>query len=127
MSEETVTTNKYANCRKVVSSITYDRSTFKPLMTVIIKQPGNATRTILGPAELNFVKPKYTPEQQLKIALANQLLVEHAMDEMTELETELFVEPFGPQLKHLEEEMEDPEKLARLAGYKVEKKVTYIG
>ena len=127
MSEETVTTNKYANCRTVVSSITYDKSTFKPVMTVMIKQPGETTGTVLGSIELDATRPKYTHEQLEKISKANTLLVETGMDVMSELETEMFVEPFGPQLKHLEEEMEDPEKLARLAGYKVEKKVTYIG
>ena len=67
---------------------------------------------------------KYTPEQQAKINQVNGLLEMNGGHPMTEEECDWMLDPNACKA-YMDAELEE-EELQRLAGFKVEKKITYF-
>lgn len=67
---------------------------------------------------------KYTPEQQAKINQVNTLLGMNGGHPMTEEECDWMLDP-NAYKAYMEAEIAE-EELQRLAGFKVEKKITYF-
>lgn len=77
---------------------------------------------------LQPVTSKYTREQQDLIDQCNHMLAEKGMDPLTGEESDYMLDPSGikKRLDEIEKEMEHPENLQRLAGFKVEKRIVPV-
>lgn len=102
--------------------------TFQPNAKVIQKtDEGEIIVLFDEPLEV-ATSTKYTVEEQQKITFCNQVLVDNDQAELAENEIEFMLDPSGitKRLDSLAKEMEDPDVLQRMAGFKVEKVITPI-
>ena len=102
--------------RKLVSVIGFDEATFQPTLTIKMNNDGVSSELFAGKLEVG----NYTAEETAKINLYNKALIDNDLPLMTVEEEEWAVG------KHLKKPDPTTEELERLAGYKVEKKITYL-
>jgi hypothetical protein len=105
--------------RKITEYINFDKSTFGETLLDIWMLEGGA-KTLLSSCTLET--HKFTPAQLLTINRFNKALIDNDLPVMTEEEANWAVG------KHLisRDVNTTEEELQRLAGYKVEKKITYL-
>ena len=110
--------------RKVTYTIEFNNETFVPYL--VIKMLGeNGKITELFREEITAqLNSKYTPEQQAKINQVNNVMIATGNGVLTEEECDWMLDPNSFKA-YMEEDLEE-EKLQRLAGFKVEKKITYF-
>lgn len=111
--------------RKIILIKELDPNTFQPKITLKQKHDDGSVTTIFSETLEYTPPPKYTKEEQEKINSTNTILVNKGMEELSEKEIEYMLDPSGinKRLKELEKEMHDPEKLQRMAGFRIEKKI----
>ena len=106
--------------RKITEYINFDKTTFGETLDIWMLEDG--VKTLLSTIKLE--KPKYTPAQLLTINRFNKALADNDLPVMTEEEADwavgMYLTPTDKDVNTTEEELQ------RLAGYKVEKKITYL-
>ena len=110
--------------RKVTYTIEFNNETFVPYIVIkMLGEDGKVTELFREEitAQLNS---KYTPEQQAKINQVNNVMIATGNGVLTEEECDWMLDPNSFKA-YMEEDLEE-EKLQRLAGFKVEKKITYF-
>ena len=110
--------------RKVTYTIEFNNETFVPHLVIkMLNEDGQVTELFREEitAQLNS---KYTPEQQAKINQVNNVMLATGNGVLTEEECDWMLDPNSFRA-HMEEKLDD-EQLQRLAGFKVEKKITYF-
>lgn len=106
--------------RKVICTLSFDTEKFEPYQIIKVRDE-NGVITELLREEIPI--EKYTLAELRKIDQCNAALRNHSMTEMTEEEIEFMLHPTGGTKSEDEKVTED--ELQRLAGFKVEKTVTY--
>lgn len=109
--------------RKIIYHTLMNPETFQPYAKVIQKTADGEIIVLFNePIEMVAVG-KYTPEEQAKIDFCNEVLVDNGQEHLVEDEIEFMLDPAGitKRLDSLAKEMEDPDVLQRMAGFKVEK------
>lgn len=110
--------------RKIVYSIEYDKERFSPFLIIKMKDEDGTVSVLFREEMVSDIDSKYTPEQQAKINQVNQLLGMNGNPSMTEEECDWMLDP-NAYKAYMESKLEE-EALQRLAGFKVEKKITYF-
>lgn len=105
--------------RKFIYTMEMDKTTFD-LVATIRERDENGVVSTLSTAVVK--RPKYTPEQQIKIDAVNAALTAKNDAELTEEEIEFLLDPMRSSISlHL-----GAADLQRLAGFTVEKKIVYL-
>lgn len=113
--------------RRIIKNTSIDWNTGIATVSVMVKQPGESSGTIIGAFQVdNSKKSAYTVEEQHQIDMANKLLVDNSMEEMTEVEERKYISPLSVINGVVVKEIASTDELARLAGYKIENKITYL-
>jgi len=110
--------------RKFLETIAVDTSGFDPYLIITMKDE-SGSNTVLLKTKMepdNSVKSKYSLTEQKRIDRINQLLMERGFATMTEPESDFLIDPNGLRWNKIDTNTED---LQRLAGFTVEKKITY--
>lgn len=109
--------------RKVLYQLAIDPSTFEPVTVIKMRDEDGTVIVLLKENFNSLVDGKYTPEQRAKIDQTNALLLAKGHRPLTEEECDWMLVPSSHRTQ-----TEDPaeEELQRLAGFKVEKKITYF-
>lgn len=110
--------------RKIIYAIGFDEKSFTPFLTIKMRGEDGKVSILFREEMSKQVDNKYTPEQQAKINQVNQLLGMNGEPPMTEEECDYMFDPQGAKT-YMETDL-DEEELQRLAGFKVEKKITYF-
>ena len=111
--------------RQIIYQTVLDSTTFQVKAKVVQKTAEGEIITLYN-EPLDLPENKDTPAEQAKIDFCNRVLTNNGQGLLTENEIEFMLDPAGmnKRLKSLAEEMEDPEVLQRMAGFKVEKVIT---
>lgn len=110
------------NMRKIIYRHVLNHRTFQPILTINLKtEDGNVTELLKAELEITS---RYSEEELRKINLCNKLLIEKGMPTMTDDEINYMLDPMG--LKTLNDENIKDYELQRLAGFKIEKTITYF-
>ena len=109
--------------RKVLYTIGIDKETFTPFLLIKLRDE-DGTVTELFKEEFVAKDTKYTAEQQAKINQVNTLLGINGKSPMTEEECDWMLDP-NAYKAYMDAEIQEDE-LQRLAGFKVERKITYF-
>ena len=106
--------------RKILYTLAIDNKTFEPLTVIRMREEDG---TIVELLNEGFHSGKYTPEQRAKIDQVNALLTAKDHPPLTEEECDWMLVPTSHKTQTT-----DPaeDELQRLAGFKVEKKITYF-
>ena len=112
------------NMRKIVYNIGLDRETYAPYLIIKMRDEDGTVTELFKEEITQETDNKYTPEQQAKINQVNMLLGMNGQSPMTEEECDFMIDPHSYKA-YMNAELEE-EKLQRLAGFKVEKKITYF-
>jgi hypothetical protein len=112
--------------RKIIYHTLMNPETFQPYAKVVQKI-ADGRIVVLSNEPLENAVSKYTLEEQSKIDFCNKVLVNNGQEHLVEDEIEFMLDPSGiaQRLDSLAKEMEDPEVLQRMAGFSVEKTVSY--
>ena len=109
--------------RRIMYGIDLDKETYSPYLVIKLRdEEGNIN--VLFREEFRTTDSKYTPEQQAKINQINNLLEMNGGHPLSEDEADWMLDP--AHFKAYLNEKLDEEELQRLAGFKVEKKITYF-
>jgi hypothetical protein len=111
--------------RKIVYAISFDEKSFTPFLTIKMRGEDGKVSVLFREEMSKQVDSKYTPEQQAKINQVNQILSMNGEPPITEEECDYMVGPLGADKAYIGSDL-DEEELQRLAGFKVEKKITYF-
>jgi hypothetical protein len=111
--------------RKIILIQEIDKDSFQPTITIKQKNDDGSISTLFSETLQWTPPPKYTKQEQEKIDSVNSVLSKKGMDLLTDDEIDYMLDPSGlnKRLKEVEDEMKDPEKLQKLAGFKVEKRI----
>lgn len=109
--------------RKILYTIGTDDDSFAPFLLIKMRDE-DGTVTELFKEEFVIKDTKYTAEQQAKINQVNSLLSMNGSQPLTEEECDWMLDPNSFKA-YMDAEIEE-DKLQRLAGFKVEKKITYF-
>lgn len=117
--------------RKIICHTVMNPKSFQPETKVLQQTDGGEVITLFHAATEAAPKnklSKYTLAEQNRIRFCNKVLADKGQDELTEEEIEFMLDPgYGQKrISALDKEMEDPEVLQRLAGFKVEKTIKLI-
>jgi hypothetical protein len=117
---------KETTMRKIIYHTLMNPETFQPYAKVIQKTADGEIIVLFNEPLENAVS-KYTLEEQSKIDFCNKVLVNNGQEHLVEDEIEFMLDPSGiaQRLDSLAKGMEDPEVLQRMAGFSVEKTVSY--
>lgn len=111
--------------RKFYIAPSYEENTFRPMAEVrYIDEDGKSKlldRSVLEPVEFKYLGKEFTEQDIKKINQINALLEKSNMPLMTLEEAEWLC--FDPIKK---DKNTQPEEIQRLAGFKVEKTITYL-
>jgi len=110
--------------RKIVYSIEFDKENFSSFLNIKMKDKDGKVSVLFREEMSRKPDSKYTPEQQAKINQVNQILSMNGDSPMTEEECDYMLDPNGYKA-YMESKLAE-EELQRLAGFKVEKKITYF-
>lgn len=110
--------------RKVLYTMGFNDKTFVPYVVIKMRDEDGVVTELFKEDVTVDHNNKYTPEQQAKINQVNGLLSMNGEHPMTEEECDWMLDP-NAYKAYMEEKLED-EQLQRLAGFKVEKKITYF-
>ena len=112
------------NMRKIVYGIDFDKERFAPFLQIKMREEDGTVSVLFREEMVSEIDSKYTPEQQAKINQVNQLLGMNGNPPMTEEECDWMLDPKSYKA-YMDAEIQE-EELQRLAGFKVEKKITYF-
>jgi len=111
--------------RKIITQIEHDITDFTPYQVVKMKPEDG---DVVELDRQRYIESRYTPKQQNDIDRCNRVLSKKNMPEMTEEEINFMLDPYGfrERLTTLSKEMENSKAVQRLAGFKVDTKITEI-
>ena len=109
--------------RKILYTLAIDNKTFEPLTVIRMREEDGTVVELYRDTFNSTIDGKYTPEQRAKIDQTNALLLAKGYLPLTDEEADWMLVPTSHKTQTT-----DPaeDELQRLAGFKVEKKITYF-